>query len=196
MPARARKDSMTMSRFKTFAAVAALGLGAAACAPTNQPLSPANNPSVSSVHQPVVQRTDFVLDLQSGGNGLSPGELQRLDAWLVSIGAGYGDRLYVDQGSGYGDSAARAELARVAEDYGLVLGDGAPVSSGSVPAGTLRAIVSRSTASVPDCPNWSEDGSDPATADLTSSNYGCAMNTNLAAMVANPDDLVLGQDGS
>jgi hypothetical protein len=55
-----------MSRLKTFAAVAALGTGASACAPTNEPLSAANNPSVYSVHQPVVQRTDFVLDLQLG----------------------------------------------------------------------------------------------------------------------------------
>src|SRR3546814_5842740 len=30
----------------------------------------------------------------------------------------------------------------------------------------------------------------------TSSNYGCAVNSNLAAMVANPQDLVLGQPGA
>jgi pilus assembly protein CpaD len=30
----------------------------------------------------------------------------------------------------------------------------------------------------------------------TSSNYGCAVNSNLAAMVANPADLVLGRPGA
>lgn len=185
-----------MSRLKTFAAVAALGLGASACAPTNEPLSAVNNPSVYSLHQPVVQRTDFVLDLSSDGGNLSQSERQRLDAWLVSIGAGYGDRLYVDEPAGYANVAVRDDIARVAADYGLALGDGAPVLNGEVPPGSIRVIASRSTASVPDCPNWSEDGSDPATADLTSSNFGCATNSNLAAMIANPDDLVLGQDGS
>ena len=51
-------------------------------------------------------------------------------------------------------------------------------------------VVSRSTASVPDCPNWSPTG-----ASATASNYGCAVNSNLAAMVADPSDLVLGQNG-
>jgi pilus assembly protein CpaD len=185
-----------MSRLKTFAAVAALGLGASACAPTNEPLSAANNPSVYSVHQPVVQRTDFVLDLSSGGGNLSPQERQRLDAWLVSIGAGYGDSLYIDEPAGYPNVAVRDDIARVAADYGLALGDGAPVLNGEVPPGTIRVIASRSTASVPSCPDWSEDGSDPASAELTSSNFGCAMNSNLAAMVAHPDDLIVGRDGT
>ena len=185
-----------MSRLKTFAAVAALGLGASACAPTNEPLSAANNPSVYSVHQPVVQRTDFVLDLSSGGGNLSPQERQRLDAWLVSIGAGYGDSLYIDEPAGYPNVAVRDDIARVAADYGLALGEGAPVLNGEVPPGTIRVIASRSTASVPNCPDWSENGSDPASAELTSSNFGCAMNSNLAAMVAHPDDLIVGRDGT
>lgn len=185
-----------MSRLKTFAAVAALGLGASACAPTNEPLSAVNNPSVYSVHQPVVQRTDFVLDLRTGNGNLSQAERERLDAWLVSIGAGYGDSLYIDEPAGYPNVAVRDDIARVAADYGLAFGDGAPVLNGEVPAGTVRVIASRSTASVPGCPDWGEDGSDPATTELTSTNYGCAVNSNLAAMVANPDDLVLGRDGS
>jgi len=185
-----------MSRLKTLAAVAALGLGASACAPTNEPLSAANNPSVYSVHQPVVQRTDFVLDLSSGNGNLSQAERQRLDAWLVSIGAGYGDTLYVDEPAGYPNVAVRDDIARVAADYGLAFGDGAPVLNGEVPPGTVRVIASRSTASVPGCPDWSEDGSDAATSEMTSSNFGCSINSNLAAMIANPDDLIVGRDGS
>jgi pilus assembly protein CpaD len=30
----------------------------------------------------------------------------------------------------------------------------------------------------------------------TSSNFGCATNSNLAAMIANPEDLIVGQDTS
>jgi len=130
-----------------------------------------------------------------GGN-LSQQERQRLDAWLVSIGAGYGDSLYIDEPAGYPNVAVRDDIARVAADYGLALGEGAPVLNGEVPPGTIRVIASRSTASVPSCPDWSEDGSDPASAELTSSNFGCAMNSNLAAMVAHPDDLIVGRDGT
>jgi pilus assembly protein CpaD len=186
---------MTMSRPSTLSLLAALGLGVSACAPHPGPLTAANNPSLSSVHQPVVQRTDYVLDLRSSGNGLADDELARLDAWLASIGAGYGDRLSVDEPQGYSDPMARDAVARVATGYGLELADGAPVLNGVVQPGTIRVIASRTTASVPGCPAWSEEAEYYAPP-MTSSNYGCATNSNLAAMIADPEDLVLGQEGT
>ena len=56
-------------------------------------------------------------------------------------------------------------------------------------------MVSRATADVPNCPNWSRPAQ-PEFAASTSSNYGCAPNHNLAMMVANPQDLIVGQAGS
>ena len=183
-----------MSRISTAAAVAALALAASACAPAGQPLSAANNPSLYSVHQPVVQRTDFVLDLATSGDGLPESERQRLAGWFDSIGAGYGDRISVDEPYGYASPGARADVASVAADYGLLLSDGAPVLHGAVQPGAIRVIASRATARVPGCPLWSSPEAEPST--TTSSNYGCSVNSNIAAMVANPDDLVLGQDGT
>lgn len=185
-----------MSRTTTFAAVLLLGLGAAACAPTTGPLTAASNPSVYSVHQPVVQRTDFVLDVASAGNGISAAELDRLDGWFASIGLRYGDSVSIDEGTGYGVPNARADVARVASRYGLTLADAAPVTAGAVPAGAVRVVASRATANVPDCPNWDATGNGILAPQGTSSNFGCAMNSNLAAMVANPDDLVAGRDAS
>ena len=184
-----------MSRLPSFATVVALGLAAGACAPINRgPLTATNNPSLSSVHQPIVQRTDFVIDLRTSGDSVPASELQRLDAWLGSIDASYGDRISVDQAAGYENSAARADVARVAAQYGLLLSDGAPLLNGTVQPGTLRVIASRATAAVPGCPDWSED---QMVHDVnTSSNFGCATNANLAAMIGNPDDLILGQDCS
>ena len=47
-------------------------------------------------------------------------------------------------------------------------------------------------ASVPGCPDWTRNSSfDPN--NHTSSNYGCATNSSLAAMIAQPEDLVHGQ---
>ena len=53
-------------------------------------------------------------------------------------------------------------------------------------------MVTRSIAYVPNCPN----GASAHGPSSTSSNYGCAVNSNWAAMVANPSDLVLGQTGT
>lgn len=185
-----------MSRLTTFAAVSVLGLGAAACAPTTGPLTAASNPSVYSVHQPVVQRTDFVLDVATAANGVSAAELDRLDGWFRSIGLRYGDNVSLDEGSGYAAPNARADVARVAARYGLLLADGAPVTAGAVPAGTIRVVASRSSAHVPNCPDWDPSGNGMLAPQGLSSNYGCALNSNLAAMIANPDDLVVGRDAS
>ena len=151
------------------------------------------NPSLNSVNQPVVQRTDYVIDLASTGSGLSEGELHRVSEWFDSLRLGYGDRISVDTGS-YDNARARQDLAAVAADYGLLLTEGAPVTVGAVQPGAVRVIVSRSVAAVPGCPNWSE-ASEAGNRNTTGSNYGCAVNSNLAAMIANPEDLVLGQVG-
>ena len=183
-----------MSRIPNIATIVALGLGASACAVNNEPLTAANNPSPYSVHQPVVQRTDFVIDLTTSGDRVPQSELQRLRAWLASIGTSYGDRISVDEPRGYESAAARADVASEAARFGLLLSDGAPILNGEVPPGSIRVIASRMVASVPDCPNWDEDTAEPTV--NTSSNYGCAINSNLAAMIANPEDLIHGQEGT
>ena len=58
----------------------------------------------------------------------------------------------------------------------------------------VRVIVSRATASVPGCPVWEDE--QVGAPERTATNYGCATNSNLAAMVADPNDLVLGQEGA
>ncbi|MGZ8360941.1 MAG: CpaD family pilus assembly protein, partial [Allosphingosinicella sp.] len=153
-----------------------------------------NNPSLYSVHQPVVQRTDFVFDVATGPGGVPATEQARLNAWFVSIDLDYGDTITVDEPVGYESAEARSDVASVAGRYGLLLGDGSPMTAGQVQPGTIRIIASRATASVPGCPAWNGDNIAPV--NNTSPNYGCATNSNLAAMIANPDDLVVGQDGS
>ena len=60
--------------------------------------------------------------------------------------------------------------------------------------GPVRVVVSRTRATVPNCPNWSVP-SQPNYNNRSMSNFGCAVNSNLAAMVANPEDLVHGDFG-
>ncbi len=179
-----------MFRTRSAASLLVLGLAVAGCAGGN----PEVNTSLYSVNQPVVQRTDFVMDLATAGGGVSTDEQARLSAWFQSLNLGYGDRVSIDQPRGYEDPQARRAVADVASTYGLLMVDGAPVTAGAVQPGSVRVIVSRTTASVPSCPNWGPPG---AVGPLqTSPNYGCSVNGNLAAMVANPNDLVLGQEGA
>ena len=147
---------------------------------------------VASVNIPVVTRADYVFDAAAPGGALAPGEAERLDAWFRGLDLGYGDTIYVD---GANSPAARNQVAQVAGTYGLLVSAGAPVNPGAVPADSVRVVVSRNRAVVPNCPNWNR----PAAPDLgnhSMSNYGCAVNSNLAAMVANPEDLVHGREGN
>jgi pilus assembly protein CpaD len=185
---------MNMARFKSSAALALVAIATAACGPTTNRLTPVSNPSLSSVNQPVVQRTDYVLDVNTTGGGIPGNEQQRLSDWFESLQLRYGDRVSIDQASGYADPASQQDVANVAADFGLLLTDGAPITAGSVQPGAVRVIVSRTSASVPGCPIWQDPQIGAPT--KTSSNYGCATNSNLAAMIADPNDLVLGQTGS
>src|SRR3546814_12346659 len=87
---------MIMQRFKLTAALVTAGF-AAACGPVTNGLTPISNPSLSSVNQPVVQRTDLVLDLNTTGSGLPASEQERLAAWLDSLQLGHCDRVAIDQ---------------------------------------------------------------------------------------------------
>jgi pilus assembly protein CpaD len=180
-----------MAKKRTIAATVALGIALAASGPALGADRQGRNPTINSVHQPVVQRTDYVLDL-SAANGVPDSELYRLADWFQALQLRYGDRVYVD--AGYRDDRARQDVAGVAAEYGLLLSDGSPVTAGGTQPGIVRVVVSRSVAFVPGCPDWRESY-DIGARVTTATNYGCAINSNLAAMIANPEDLVLGQTG-
>lgn len=164
-----------------------LGLLLAGCGgmPTNR--------SMNSVHQPVVERVNYTLDVRTDGMGLGSGEQGRLAGWFEAMALKYGDRVFVDDPSA--NPAVRSAVEAVAGRYGLTLAEGAPVTEGYVDSGNARIVVARSKASVPGCPDWSARSDFNPNNGLTS-NYGCATNANLAAMVANPEDLVHGAEST
>jgi pilus assembly protein CpaD len=176
-----------MNRSLLFLGLAVLGTTQASAASHDRPAK-----GLASVNVPVVTRADYALDLTAPDGGLSPSEAARLDGWFRSMDLGYGDNVYVDGPMGYG---ARDDIARVAGRYGMLVALGAPMTAGAVSPGMVRVIVSRTTASVPGCPNWSK-ASTPNFDDSSMSGYGCGVNSNMAAMIANPQDLVHGREGS
>lgn len=185
-----------MATTRNLAALALLGLAAGACAPVGSQhvLTASHNPSLYSVNQPVVQRTDYVFDLATTGDSVPASEQARLRAWFDGLGLSYGDRVAIDEGPYPGAGVAR-DIGAVAGQYGLLLSESAPVTAGEIRPGSVRVVVSRSTAHVPGCPNWNQPNRSGSSV-LTSPNFGCAINSNLAAMIADPNDLVLGQRGS
>lgn len=152
------------------------------------------NRSLESVHQPVVAQTDYVFDVATNGSVLAPGEAQRLAGWMTSMRLGYGDHVAIGDPGNHASGAHDQIAAQVAR-YGLLVADDAPVADAPVPPGTIRVVIRRMKATVPGCPDFSRVGQ-PDFQNHTGSNQGCAINANLAAMVANPMDLVRGQSAS
>ncbi len=164
-----------------------LGFGLSACGDTP------NNTSLYSVKQPVVERNNYTLDLAAGAGGLTVPEQQRLAEWFESMNLRYGDRVAVD--GAIGSDAVREDVAAIASRHGILLSEGAPVTNGFVEPGMVRVVVTRSRAHVPGCPDWSEQfasNMENATAD----GYGCSINGNLAAMIADPEHLLHGAEGT
>ncbi|MBW6528916.1 CpaD family pilus assembly protein [Sphingomonas sp. RHCKR7] len=145
---------------------------------------------VESIHQPVVSRSDYALDVQTTPDGLAPGEPQRLRGWLDALHLAYGDTVALDQGDSE-SAGARADVAAITGRYGLRLAEAAPIVGAAIAPGTARVTVSRTTAAVTSCTAQSNRGLFNFD-EHTSGDYGCAVNGNLAAMVANPTDLVRG----
>jgi len=169
------------------ALAATLGFGLAGCG------GMATNTSLYSVKQPVVERANFTMDVTTTSAGLPISEQQRLNGWFETMDLAYGDRISIENPS---QNPAVANAVRdLAARYGLVISDTAPVTSGFINPGQARVVITRSSAAVPGCPDWSAK-SDSNYNNGTSPGFGCAINSNIAAMVADPQDLLEGKKGS
>ncbi|MCI4588764.1 CpaD family pilus assembly protein [Sphingobium sp. BYY-5] len=167
-------------------ALAVLSLSLAGCVTDSQ------NRSVESIHQPMVRYASYTFDVQAGADDrLAPVEARRLDDWFASIRLGYGDQVAIVS-DGYHGSALRDGIAAVVARHGLLVGEDSSAVAGAAPQGAIRLIVRRASANISGCPDWSAK-QETETNLGTSSNFGCGVNGNLAAMVANPEDLVRGQ---
>jgi len=175
------KDGTMRSKLILIALTSAL----AGCATHDQP-----DRGVASTNVPVVTTADYVFDAAAPGGALSAGEAERLTGWFQGLGLGYGDTIYVDAAN---LPAARTQVASIAGHFGMLVTPGAPATEGMVVPGSVRVVVARRRAEVPGCPNWSRPA-DPDYSNRSMSNYGCSVNSNIAAMIANPEDLLHGRE--
>jgi len=177
-----------MHKIVRLAAPAALALALSACATDTASL----NRGMEAVKQPVVSHTSYVFDVNASGDKLTETERLRLEGWLDSIGLGYGDTVAIATQSGYYGKGIHDGIAAVIERRSLMLQEDSTAQAGRALEGSVRLIVRRATAEVPGCPEWKHQAESNAAGEI-SPNFGCGVNSNLAAMVANPNDLVLGQ---
>jgi pilus assembly protein CpaD len=177
--------------FRTAAGLTGLALSLALAAAPAQARKAERG--VEPAHQPVVERTDFVFDVAGSGSGeLDKSNERRLTAWLDALGLRYGDHVSVAGVNTNGLMGVRDSVNEIVARYGLLTEGEAPLTAGNPPEGSLRVVVSRATASVPGCPTWRDHSQSDFSGGL-SDNYGCATASNLALMVADPQDLVQGR---
>jgi pilus assembly protein CpaD len=132
--------------------------------------------------------TQVELHFAPGTASLSPADAAHLAHLAVTGGIAPSDRVTVAAaGSPHLALERVGAVSALLQHYGIIAiaaNDGAPAN---------RAVVeaTRTLVTLPPCPNWSkpsysDDGNAP------SSNFGCATQSNLGMMVANPSDLVQG----
>ncbi|MGZ3245451.1 MAG: CpaD family pilus assembly protein [Croceibacterium sp.] len=180
-----------MNRAAGAAIALSLGLAMSACTTTGQG-APINQ-SLDSIKQPVVEHQTYALDVGATSSGLPIAEQRRLADWFESMNLQYGDRIGIDDAMA--SVAVRDDVGRIAGRYGLLVADGAPVTQGYVEPGKVRVVITRSHAFVPGCPDWTEHVVEHGN-NATTQGYGCAVNGNLAAMIADPQHLLHGATGT
>lgn len=185
--ARTFRPALVPAPTTRLALALALGLGLAGCGGM-----PSNN-LLTSVKQPVVSTTNYTFDLNTTPGGVPVSEQQRLNGWFEAMDLRYGDRIAIENPGQ--NPAVNSAIRDIAGRYGLMISETAPVTAGYLQPGLARVVITRSSASVPGCPDWSEK-SDMNYRNGLSSGYGCAVNSNLAAMIADPQDLLEGKKGS
>lgn len=166
---------------------AALGLPLAGCG--GMP----SNTTVYSTKQPVVERQNFTLDISTISSGLAVTEQARLNGWFEAMDLRYGDRVAIEDPSS--NPAVSNAVNELAGRFGLIVSNTAPTTTGFLQPGEARVVITRTSAEVPGCPDWGAK-SDMNYTNGTSPGYGCATNSNIAAMVADSQDLLEGKKGN
>ena len=109
---------------KSVLIIAAAALSACQHVPEDLP-----DRGLAAVNVPVIQRSNYALDVAAPDGSLSASERDRLNDWFRSLQLGYGDNIYVD--GPYSDTV-RGDVARVAGQYGMLVSSGAPVTQESI----------------------------------------------------------------
>lgn len=151
------------------------------------------NTSLDTQKVATITTSQIAYDLRFGpGNTLSESQTKALADYLAAIRIGYGDHISIDDPIPYAADERRAAVATVIAKFGMLVEENGPVAPVALRPGVTRIVITRPRAEVPNCPDWSRP-SNPETEFSLMSNFGCAVQGNLAAMTADPNDLLTGK---
>jgi len=169
--------------------------GLTGCAPSlqNSQWSGAESPKhnqVLSLHQ------TYDVHFDSGKDKLSPAEQKRLADFIANEDIGHYDEISIASGDGGDAKSATLAARRAASVMAYLRGfhlKSAPDSALAAPVDQVTISIARYVVVTPQCPDWRKPSEDDP-GNTPSSNLGCANETNLGLMVADPRDLVVGKD--
>jgi pilus assembly protein CpaD len=181
----------------TLLAVLVVAVSAGGCWKSPRMKAPFALANANERHPIAVRQGEVTLDLAvyPGASGLNESQRGQVYAFVRDYKAQSSDRLLIRAPSGGANETAamhaydqvRKALRSAGVDPKLVVLE--PYFGNGDPAAPLRLSYLQFVASPPDCPDWSENiGRDPQ--NMPWPNMGCATQRNLAAMVANPEDLI------
>lgn len=137
-------------------------------------------------------RLDHDVHFALGSKVLAVDEADALAGFLKGSAVGDGDQVTIDRaGSGALTAARQATVLAVLKRMRVPVALAAAGADGAVAPNAVRVRVARSVVIAPRCPDWTKPEADEP-ANSPSSNFGCATESSLALMVANPADLVRG----
>ena len=165
----------------------------AACSPRTSYWSPVESPKKNKVswaefHHPV--------RFAAASATLDNSEKDALDRFLGRVGRGDGVKVMLATGSAEQTGLTKrreTSLARHLIERGYSVARIQADRSFVMRPDSVRVTVGRFVVKTPTCPDWSKDPTFDH-ANRQSSNFGCADETNLGLMIANPEALVRGTD--
>ena len=122
-------------------------------------------------------------------------ETASLNAFLATSGAAPGDTILIERTPPSTLKGNTLEVRREATLVAALTRQGLRPSVSYTPTlvpGDMSLTLERYVASTPNCPNWSKKPGNDFDNTLHS-DFGCATAVNLAAMIADPHDLVVGR---
>jgi pilus assembly protein CpaD len=154
---------------------------------------------ISDARPPKQNRVEFVtldhdINFARGTRTVAAGEVAGLSNFLRDNAVGSGDTVTVDSAKEASSLAAARQAAVFAELKALHI-HAAPAPATTQVANAVRIHVAHAVVTAPQCPDWSKPEADDSD-NSPSSNFGCATEANLAAMVANPADLAKGRSSA
>jgi pilus assembly protein CpaD len=187
-PTEAHRAEVRGLRMAAACAGFLIALGVAAPVSARQPPPP--EPVASPPHDVVVtiERRSLAVHFSPGAEAPDPAQITALNVLLATGDLGRGDVVRIERPPGPLAQARADMLSTGLTREGLST---STVISPSTPADELSLRLEHAVASAPGCPDWSKAPGNDFDNTLHS-DFGCTTATDLAAMIADPRDLLVG----